>query len=96
MEENLILVLLDAKENEDSLKIESPELTHYTKERERQFDKIINIINKKVHPKLRKMLINNIEEFNSKFIDEAHCENTLYYKNGFSDGVKILVSGLTE
>lgn len=94
MEDDLILVLFDAGENEDRLKIESQELTRCMKKRQQQYEKIISIINKKVHPKLRKTLIDNIEKYNSNFIDETHCENTLYYKNGFSDGMKILIQGL--
>ena len=92
-EDDLILILLDAKETEDKIKIDSPELNHNMKQRKQQFEKIMNIINKKVHPKLRKSLIDNLEKYNSFFIDESHCENTLYYKNGFSDGMQILIQG---
>lgn len=77
-----------------TLNITSTELKNYTQKRIKDSDELFNFIDKKVHPKIREKLKWLIERYNSDFSDITCSENKLYYKAGFSDGAKMLLTVL--
>ena len=79
-----------------TLNITSDELEMLIKKRKKDSEELFNFIDKKVHPKIRGKLKTLIEKYNGDFSGMTCCENKLYYKTGFSDGIKMLLTVLKE
>lgn len=75
-----------------TLNITSEELEKYIRKRKQDSEQLYNFINQKVHPKIRNKLLQLIEKYNNYYSDQNCCENKLYYKAGFSDGAKMLLT----
>lgn len=76
------------------LKLDSPELENGRYEKRKDNEKLYNFINNRVHPKIRKNLVQLIEKYSDGC---SHCttiENELYYRAGFSTAMRIVVSSL--
>lgn len=78
------------------LDITSEELTIYTKKRNKDSEELFSFIDKKAHPQIREKLKFLIEKYNGDFSGITCSENKLYYKAGFSDGIKLLLAALKE
>lgn len=73
------------------LQIKSNELNRCIKKRRKDNEELFNFIDKKVHPKIRDKLKWLIERDNNNYSDVTCAENKLYFKEGFSNGVKMFV-----
>lgn len=77
-----------------TLHITSDELKKHIKKRNKDSEYLFSFIDKKVHPKIRVKLKFLIEKYNEDNSDITCNKNKLYYKAGFSDGVKMLLTVL--
>ena len=74
------------------LNIQSAELDKCVYQRRKDSEKLFDFINTKVHPKIRKRLINLIETYYNDCSDYTTIENMLHYKLGFSTAIKAVIS----
>lgn len=94
MDNNIISLFLQYREANGLLNITSDELNKCIEKRNKDSKELFDFINLKVHPKIRHKLINLIENYNNDYSNYSYAENTLYYKTGFSDGVKTILDVL--
>ena len=92
--ENIIDFLFEMRENDNSHALNDEVLKELDTNIEIERDKIAKLINKKVHPKSRKQLIYLINQKENIIYEYLHRESQLVYRNGISDGIKLIISAL--
>lgn len=96
MDDEIISALVQMRENEGELKIKDEELEQCIKQRREDSDALYNFINKKVHPEIRDKLILLVEAYFDDCVDYTYIKKKIYYKAGFSDGIKIILANLKD
>ena len=90
-----ILNFLYSKKEEDKLFIfNTPELKEIDNEITIADEKITKFINSKIHPKCRNKLKNLISEYTDLIYDYDDEQNELFYREGFADGMKMILISL--
>ncbi len=89
--DNIIDILFDKKEDDDLFNLSNEILETLDTKIELTDNKINKFIKKRVHPKSRSTLISLLKEKDKKVCASSSIENRLYYKNGLSDGIKLLL-----
>lgn len=79
-------------EDADAFDIKDAELDRLRKENSKISEKLYKFIDQRVHPKSRKELTDIVEKRNGITSDFYARENTLYYKNGFLQGMYVIIS----
>lgn len=92
--ENIIDFLFDARENNNSLLLDDELLEELDTTIELAEDNLMNLINKKIHPKCRTELQKLIKQKENKIYDYLYRENQLVYRKGVSDGIKLMIAVL--
>lgn len=93
---DIIEEILEAREDEGKLDIESEELKSKEMFRRKKSEELHNFINKRVHPRSRNTLTNLIERYVDAYCAYSDCEVKLYYKAGFSDAMNIILTSLRK
>lgn len=91
---NIIQIQLEAKEDNEILDIRSDDLTKWNNLRKKSMEELFEFIEKRVHPKSRKELNRLIENYCNNYSEKVYYENILYYKSGFSDEIKIIITSI--
>lgn len=84
------------KEDENLFNFDDEELTSLDNKTMECDKAITNFINSKIHPKYRKKLKRLILEYSSAMCLHLRQQNELFYRNGFSDGVELIIKALTK
>ncbi len=90
--EDFFELVFEKMEDSDAFDMKDRELDRLRKENSKISEKLYKFIDQRVHPKSRKKLIDIIEERNSRTSDYYIRENQLYYKNGFLQGMYVIIS----
>ena len=93
---DIIEEILEAREDEGKINIESEELQNKEILRRKKSEELHNFINKRVHPRSRNTLTNLIERYVDAYCAYSDCEVKLYYKAGFSDAINIILASLRK
>ena len=92
---DIIEFLFNKKEEEGLFYLEDTEMEKLKKETITISHEIFELINKKVHPKCRKKLLNLLNKYDDAETLQVSKENELFYKNGVADGVKFILTALS-
>lgn len=92
---DIIDFLFNKKEDEGLFYLEDTQREKLSKETIAISDEIIDFINKKVHPKCRKKLLNLLSKYDDAETSQVSKEYELFYKNGVSDGIKLILYGIS-
>lgn len=92
MENNIIEVLFDKKEDDDLFNLNDDILFKLDANIETEINKMLKFINRRVHPKFRKQIRQLIRDYEKVLAQYSHRENLLFYQSGISDGIEIILS----
>lgn len=90
--DNFFDLVFEKMEDEDAFDFEDKELEKYRMKNSNVSSKLYNFINTRVHPKSRQKLLELIEENEFANSNYYFRENQLYYKNGFLQGMFVMIS----
>ncbi len=93
---DIIEEFLEAREDEGKIDIESKELTDKENFRRKKNEELYSFIDKRIHPRSRNTLINLVERYIDAYCDYSQYETKLYYKAGFSDAIKVILTSLRK
>lgn len=93
---DIVDFLYNKKEDEELFNLEDAEREEIKKKSSKMYEKIISFIDSRVHPKSRKELENLLLEYDNAECEYLRKEMKLLYKNGFCDGIKLIVYGLSK
>ena len=93
--DNLIDLLFDKQEDEDIFNFKDKLLEEFDNKIDSYDDRLNYFIDKKVHPANRKLLRNLLKTKENYVNRYNRRENQLYYKNGVSDGARLMLMLLT-
>lgn len=96
MEDDIITIIYEKKEDDDLFDFKSKELVELEKTRTNRSKDLYAFIRKRVHPKSQRTLEDLIEKYVNAYVETSFCENKLYYRSGFSDGISIIKKALAE
>ena len=91
MEDNIIDILFDAKEDDDLFNLNDKVLVSLDNQLENTDFDISKFIEKNIHPRNRYKLKKLLNRKEHKIYEYLRRENQLFYKNGISDGIKIIL-----
>ena len=91
---DIIAELLEAREEKGSIDINDKELKDKENFRRKKSEELHDFIEKRVHPRSKKPLINFIERYINAYCSYYDVEAKLYYKAGFSDAMQIFLTSL--
>lgn len=92
---DIIDFLFNKKEDEELFCLEDEELKSLDHKVDIADKELYKFIDSKVHPKLRKKLKHLLLEYSNAMCVYLRQENALFYKNGVSDGIKLIMVGLS-
>jgi hypothetical protein len=90
MEDDILSILFEKKEDENMFNFKNEELSKWTDIKRKYSNELFDFISQRVHPKSQKKLIKLIEAYIDANVEYFYCENKLYYKAGFTDGISIV------
>lgn len=85
-------LVFEKMEDSDAFDMEDVELNRLRKENATISNKLYKFIDQRVHPKSRNELVGIIDKRNSITSDYYARENKLYYKNGYLQGMYVIIS----
>lgn len=92
IKENFFDLLFEKMEDSDTFDMKDKELEVCRKEDIHSSDNLYRFIKQKVHPKSRKELYSLLEKRTETTSNYYFRENQLYYKNGFLQGMYVMMS----
>ncbi|MBS5857891.1 MAG: hypothetical protein KIC60_05335 [Clostridium sp.] len=92
IKENFFDLLFEKMEDSDAFDMRDEELELCRKEDIKSSDNLYKFINQKVHPKSRRELYRLLEKRTETTSNYYFRENQLYYKNGFLQGMYVMMS----
>lgn len=92
---DLIDLLFDKQEDDDIFNFKDNLLEELDNKIERDSNKLNTFIDRRVHPKTRRNLKELIRKSETSIDEYNRRENQLYYKNGVTDGVKLILKLLS-
>lgn len=92
---NIIDFLFNKKEDEELFYLEDAEREKLKDKSSIIFDEIINFIDVQVHPKCREKLKELLHKYDDVETEYLRKECELLYKNGVSDGIQLILYGLS-
>jgi hypothetical protein len=94
MEDDIISIIFEKKEDDDMFNFKNEELSKWTDAKRKYSDELFNFISQRVHPKSQKKLIRLMEQYIDAHAEYFYCENKMYYRAGFTDGISIVNKSL--
>lgn len=92
MKEDFFNLMFEKMEDSDSFDMEDTKLSIYRKEHANITEKLYQFIEQKIQPEIKEPLMQLIDKRNSTTSDYHFRENLLYYKNGFLEGMYVIIS----
>lgn len=80
------------KQQDNLFLLEDSELSRLSLKADFTYDEILKFIDLKVHPKCRKTLKKLLSQYIKTEVDYKNKENQLFYRYGYSDGTKNVLS----
>lgn len=96
MEDDIITIIYDKKEDDDLFDFQCKELVELEKIQRKRSEEMYSFIKQRVHPKSQRKLQDLIEKYFNAYVDASSYENKLYYHSGFCDGISIIKKVLAE
>lgn len=93
-EQDFINYLFEKRENDSNLKASDNVLKDYSKTMTYTEKELLNYINKVVNPRYKERLEKLIEKRETSLYDYFSRENQLFYKSGFADAFRIILSAI--
>lgn len=94
--DDIIDLLFEKKGDEDLFVLEDKELNKLNNKVEMSNKEMLKFIDARVHPKSRDKLKELITEYSNANYDYLHRENQLFYRNGISDGIELILISLSQ
>ena len=92
--EDVVGNLVNARE--DSYTLEKGYEICVKARRKKESETLYDFINKRVHPKSRKKLINMIESYTDAMLEITSTNNKIIYKTGFHDCMQLILAALSN
>lgn len=88
--------IFEKKTEKDIFYIKDKELKKIERKISKANNKLFKFINQRVHPRSRKRLKQLIEKNYSLMDEQFYRQCKLCYSNGFTDGIKLILSNLSH
>ena len=90
--DDIIVEILEAREDDGKINVTDKKLTLKENIRRKKSSDLYKFIDRKVHPKIKGSLVDLIEKYIDAYCEQSGYECQLYYKAGFSDAIKIILT----
>lgn len=92
---DIIDFLFDKQVDDDLLSLSDEILESLDTKMEMTDNRINEFINKRVHPKSRSKMYSLLREKEKSVLENSSRENRLFYRNGISDGISLMLIALS-
>lgn len=92
---DIVDFLFDKQVDEDLFSVSDEVLEALDTKIEMTDNRINNFINKRVHPKSRSTLQTLLRQKEKSVLENSNRENRLFYRNGISDGISLMLIALS-
>lgn len=94
LKEDFFDIVFEKMEDIDAFDMKDVKLTEYKKETSKASENLNQFIEQRIHPNTKKRLMELLKKRDETFSDYYVRESQLYYKNGVSTGIRIMIETL--